>query len=190
MTAAAVQGDQVPSCGEKHSGNLRLCRSWNIISLVPRAAGRSSRAHVRTLGMLGSSLPTAPRGSTRVLFLTAWNKSQLHQRAVGDKVTSHLDTVRGTSTILRAGEAPIPEQCFCELPETSKTTSGTAAASSAICWLRLCCLQTTSDVGTMPRQEALSFHGCQKTRPIQQMKWFSSLRMLNPQFSGKLCWNC
>lgn len=80
--------------------------------------------------MLGSSLPTAPTGSTReVLFLAAQNKTQRRQRVVGDKVTSHLDTVRATRTILRAGEAPIPEQCFSELPEISKTTSGTAAAS-------------------------------------------------------------
>lgn len=49
MTAAAVQGHQVPSCERKHSGNLRLCRPWNIIFLVPRAAGRSSTAHVKTL---------------------------------------------------------------------------------------------------------------------------------------------
>lgn len=74
-----------------------------------------------TLGMLGSSLLTAARGSTRgVLFLAARNKSQLRQRVVGDKVTSHLDTVRDTSTILRAGEAPILEQRFSELSETSK----------------------------------------------------------------------
>lgn len=56
---------------------------------------------------------------------------------------------------------------------------------SAICWLRVCCLQTASDVETMARKEALGFHGCQKRRPIQQIKCFSSLGMLKPSFIFK-----
>lgn len=128
MSAAAVQGHRYQVMGENTQEKPEAVQTWE--HHLPGAQSSRKELHSScqdTLGMLGSSLPT---GSIRgVLFLAAQNKSQLHHRVVGVKVTSHLDTVRATSTILRAGEAPVPEQCFSELSETSKTTAGTAAAS-------------------------------------------------------------
>lgn len=130
-------------------------------------------------------LPAAIGGSIRrSLFLALRNKSQLRERAGGDKAASHLETVTGVSTILRLCKLQFPNKAVQRGFQTRPTTPGTDAAAE--CHLlasgcRAAALQTgPHDVDRVPGKEALGFHGCQQIKPNQQINCFSSLGTVPP----------